>query len=110
MQKTIYLSCLTLGLIVLITTIIVVFNIIENVEENAGNAGAFIGFISLGITSLSIMLMGALGVVGASISYIYKDKLPNILLYKIWWPLALTAPAAIIILYSAWSLLVNKNF
>ena len=93
MLKTIYLSSLVLGTITLISTSIIVFNILGKVDEDSGNAGAFAGFISLGIISISIILMGAFGVVGAATSYIYKDKLPNTLLYKTYWSLALTFPA-----------------
>ena len=110
MQKIIYLSSLILGTITLITTSVIVFSIIGKVDENSGNAGAFAGFISLGIISISIILVGACGVVGSATSYIYKDKLPNTLRYKIYWPLALTIPAIVLLLYFAWSLTLNKNF
>lgn len=97
--KKIYLISLALGVIALLVTIVTVFNLLLSIEENTGNGGAFLATLSMGIVILGISVTTVFGVVSGSIAYIYKDTLPIKYMYKLWWPLLISMPGLLGIIF-----------
>ncbi|MFC1588923.1 hypothetical protein ACFL3P_01480 [Pseudomonadota bacterium] len=97
--KKIYLISLALGVITLLVTIATVFNLLSSIEENAGNGGAFLAALSMGIVILGISVTTVFGVVSGSVVYIYKDSLPRKNMYKLWWPLLISLPGLLGIIF-----------
>jgi len=77
------------------------------VDENSGNAGAFAAFLSLGVGFVGVGVITVLGLIGASLSYVYEDKLPSGLLYKYWWPGLMAAPGVSLLIFVAGKGIVN---
>jgi galactitol-specific phosphotransferase system IIC component len=80
MIRVIFLGCLGLGPVVLIGLILTVAGLLRPVAENYGKAGAFLASLSLGVGLIGLGVITALGLIGASLGYVYQDKLPSSLL------------------------------
>lgn len=107
MIRVTYLVCLFLGLIVLVGMILTIAGLLGPVDESSGNAGAFVAFLSLGVGLIGFGLLAVLGLVGASVGYVFEDKLPSGLLYKYWWPALLALPGVLLIFLMAGKGVVN---
>ena len=107
MLRIIYLTCLILALVALIGSAILIVSFLGQIDENSGNAGAFIASLSMGIGILGIGVLTIFGLVGASVGYVYEDKLPSGVIYKYWWPASLAAPGVLLILFSAGKVIVS---
>ena len=90
-----------MGLVVLIGLILTVTGLLGPVDGNYGNAGAFLAFLSLGVGVIGLALITVLGLIGASLGYVYEDKLPSSLLYKYWWPALMALPGVSLLVYAA---------
>lgn len=107
MLRTIYLLCLILALVVLMGTVVGITVVLDPVDENSGNGGKFAFFLSGILGMFCIVLLTVLGLIGASVAYVYKDKLPPGRLYKYWWPTLLAAPGVIFMFVLAGKVIVN---
>jgi hypothetical protein len=111
MYRIIYLLSLVLGAISFLSASVFIANLLAQIDELSGNAGAFAIGLSMGVGILGIISTTLFGVLSGSIVYIYSDKLPTKKLYSPWWPVILLTPCLLVLVmvFSSWIRAVVVN-
>lgn len=99
MYRISYLIILFLGVFTLVISIGMILSLMVEIDEKSGDAGSFSAGLSLSIIFLGSFLAMLLGLGSGSIVYVYSDKLPSKVLYKLRWSVLLCVPALVLVLF-----------
>ncbi|GAA5191379.1 hypothetical protein GCM10025772_17980 [Ferrimonas gelatinilytica] len=105
MYRVIYLASMSISAAALLAGVGIAAFLENQVSEEIGkNAGGFLLALSFLSVGIGVTLSTLFAAVGFFVSYVYPDKLPATLLYKLRWPVALAAPGLLClgILLASW--------
>lgn len=108
MIKKFYLLFLFLAVVVLLAMLVCIPVLMSSIDTFTGNAGVFVVSLSMFGVLAGLALMTIFGFLGASLGYVYQDKLPSSQLYKYYWPALLAAPGVALIFFGAGMALLNR--
>ena len=102
-----YLLFLTLSAGILVFTVFSVTALILQIDENAGNGGAFAASGLMIVGGVGVFLSMFLALASGSVAYVFGDDLPPKRLYWLRWSLALATPGLLVTLAMLKEVLVD---
>ncbi|MDO9054406.1 MAG: hypothetical protein Q7U37_10840 [Gallionella sp.] len=108
MIKTFYLIFLFLAVAVLVAMLVCIPVLMMSIDTWSGNAGAFAASLLMFSVLAGLALMTIFGFLGASIVYVFQDKLPSSQLYKYYWTTLLAVPGVALVFFGAGMVVLNR--
>lgn len=98
----VYRVNLAVALGALIAALLLVANNLATLSPEMGNGGAFLAALSMGVVLVALAVATPLAWLGAAISYVWQEAMPEGVLYHYSVPLIVALPGTSLLLAAAW--------